>query len=361
MSQLGDFLEIVYGPDGQFATVRATIHQWSNRGVAENAGRRSVMGRRKFSTQPAHQVPAIDEAKISVWIKQPDRYRIVKDEKVKGQAVQSLVIVNGERQWKMEQQGEVETSKASEDTDVARHFDRESLREYFVALTLQQLGSVQTVGRNCVRLRAIPRPGARLWPHWLPCGADEYEFHADLDRGVLLYIAGRYKDEIFEVNEVVQVAFDEPIDDTLFSYTPAIGEEVRPADPIVEHLTLEAAVARMPFTVLIPTRVPDPEHNHFEVLYYPPRSRSRRRGLSLMYRGGQSLWIHESDSAEPDLANMEWEQIERDGKRMSISDPGGDAGTRILAMEQQGTHVMIVSDLDRERLIDVAASLVAAS
>jgi hypothetical protein len=30
-------------------------------------------------------------------------------------------------------------------------------------------------------------------------------------------------------------------------------------------------------------------------------------------------------------------------------------------LEQEGTHVMMVSDLEREQLIDVAASLVAAS
>ncbi len=171
-----------------------------------------------------------------------------------------------------------------------------------MALSLEQSGFAQTAGRSCLRLRAVPRPGAQLWPHWLPCGADEYEFHADPERGSLLYVAGLYSGEVFEVSEVLQVAFDESLGDSLFTYTLRPGEQVRPADPIVERMTLQAAVARMPFTVLVPVRLPDSEHGDFEVMYHPPRLRSPRAYLTLMYRGGQSLWMNECDSHDPELA-----------------------------------------------------------
>jgi hypothetical protein len=209
-------------------------------------------------------------------------------------------------------------------------------------------------------VRAVPRPGAQLWPHWLPYGADEYELHADAERGVLLYVAGRHKGEVFDISEVLQVDFDETLGDGLFSYTPRQGEQVRPADPIVERLTLQAAVLRMPFTVLVPKRVLGSEPGDFEVMYHAPRLRSPRPFLCLMYRGRVSLWINESDSSDAELAKMEWEQVECNGKRMAISDPGVGAGMRVVSLEQEGTHVTIWSDLERDGLVDIAASLVPA-
>ncbi|HEY4309508.1 MAG TPA: hypothetical protein VGN12_08660 [Pirellulales bacterium] len=362
MSQLGDFLEVVYGPAPRFATVRATIHQWCNSGLANNAGAaKTVIGRKRVS--PSSEALAVDETNISACISLPDRYRIEKHEHARGQSKESLIVVNGKHKWNRDPQGHVETSQASpkQDTDIARHFDQASLREFFVGLALQSAGEVEIAGRSCIRLRAVPRAEGRLWPHWLPYGADEYEFYADPRFGVLLYIAGRYNDAVFEVNEVTHVVFDEPLDDALFTYSPTPAEQVSPATPIVERLTLTAAVARMPFKVLIPTRLPDPDHCYCEVMYHPPRSRSPRPHLALMYKGGFSLWINEGGTADPDTADMEWEQVERDGKRMSLSDPGVGTGKRMLALEQQGTHVMMVSDLDREQLINVAASLVIAT
>ena len=96
-------------------------------------------------------------------------------------------------------------------------------------------------------------------------------------------------------------------------------------------------------------------------MFHPSRRRSAHAHLMLMCRGDHSLWINESDSADPKMAEMEWEHLERDGKPMAISDPGVDAGMRILALEQLGTHVTITSDLDRDDLLHVASSLVAAS
>src|SRR5205823_4712044 len=102
---------------------------------------------------------------------------------------ESLLIVNGDRWWQRDHQGHVETDEVIQDrtqrrrqpqlTDFERHFSHASLREFFVALTLESLGEARVAERDCIGIRAIPRPGGRLWPHWLPSGADEYEFWAD--------------------------------------------------------------------------------------------------------------------------------------------------------------------------------------
>jgi hypothetical protein len=361
MSQLGQFLEVVYGPREPFSSVRATIRRWRHRGIAKRAdgGHRKPIGRRKVGDQPPEA--KIDERKLSVRVNRFDQYRIEQVAEAADSRKMTTTIVNGEKQWNVDDQGQVETSErhGGPATDIARHFALASLREYFVSLTLEPLDIVETAGRTCLRLRAMPRPSGRLWPHWLPCRADEYEFHADLERGVLLYIAGKSHGEIFEVMEVTQVAFDEPLDESLFICAPDAGQSVRPATPIVERMTLETAVARMPFTVLVPTSLPYEAVHGFEVMFHPARSNSPRAYLSLVYRGERrAIWINESDRTDLErTASLEWEQIESRGMHFAISDPGVEGGKSIFVFEQHGTHIDIMSDLDRQQLIDLAMSL----
>jgi hypothetical protein len=82
-----------------------------------------------------------------------------------------------------------------------------------------------------------------------------------------------------------------------------------------------------------------------------------------MYRGesSNSLWLHESAVADPDRENYAWEEVERQGQKLLISDPGAGVGMRIVAVLRDGTHVDIWSDHERECLINVALSLCPAS
>jgi hypothetical protein len=364
MGRLGDFLEAVYGATERFTSVRATINHWCNQDLADNArgGNRTLMGRRKAKSDSPS--PSTEDS-LAVWMALPGRMRVERERRNGGQVETKLTVVNGEAWWVRDHEGHVETHEGSHRSspglsDMKQHFDPASLREYFVALALEDQGTVQTAGRDCLQLRAALRPTCRLWPHWLPCGADEYEFHAEPERGVLLSILARYGGQVFETSQVTEVVFDEPLDDALFTYIPAFGEQVRPADPITEQLTLEAAVARMPFVVLVPAHLPDPEHSTVMVMYHPPRLRPSRAYLGLMYMGSEeygSLWINQSDTPDPEVDELDWEHVERNGRSMRLSDPGAE-GMRVVALEQEGTHVTVWSELDRERILDLAASLV---
>jgi hypothetical protein len=363
MGALGDFLEVVYGPTNRFQTVRAVVRLWRDRNTAEQALRDGLaMGSRKAGGTPSGEVSRIWEADIRIWMDGQTRIRIEETRRRDGLTESSLVVMDGDRWWERDHQGHVEAGGSGESgrrggpglTDAKRHFFPDSLREFFVGLALELLGPARTAGRECIRVRAVPRPDDRLWPHWLPTGADEYELHADPERGAVLLIVAKFRGRVFETIEVTEVVFDEPLDPGLFTYEPRQGEQVRPADPIVEHLTLAAAVARMPFTVLVPTRLPDPNHAVFEVMYHPPRVNDSRPHLSLMYRGAFSLWVNQA-AAPAGRDGLEWESVERCGRRMEISDPGPNKGKRIVRLEHLGTHVDIWSDLDRERLIDLAA------
>jgi len=367
MSELGDFLEVVFGPNDRFRSIQASLRHWRNRQIADGARRtdRPVMGRRKASSDTSD---SIEESALSVWFALPDKMRVEESRRKDEEVETFLEIVNGNQSWEVDPDGHVETatnerSGAGSMSDVERHFGRALLRQFFVGLSLELIGNVRTAQLDCIRIRAVPRPKAQLWPHWIPFGADEYEFHAEPSRGLILSIVARHGGQVFEINEVTAITFDQRLDDSLFCYTPVVGEQIREKDPVVEHLTLEAAVSRMPFTVLVPTRLPDPEHSQLEVMYHPSRMRSPRAYLSLMYRGNKaydSLWIHQGTSPEPDAAKLEWESILIEEKQIRISDPGV-AGKRIVEFEQEGTHLLITSDLAREPLLDLARSFVPAS
>jgi hypothetical protein len=197
----------------------------------------------------------------------------------------------------------------------------------------------------------------------LPKEAQEYEFHVDSERGLLLALISKRDGQAFEIDEVLGISFDEEIDDGLFTYSPAVGEQLREPIPVAEHLTLEAAVARAPFAVLIPTRIPGSGRHQLMVMRHPARLKSPRESLWLSYVHSDEfdhLLIRESATVGSDHDEYEWERIEKDGRQLFISDPGATGKRKIYLMEE-GTHVEIDSDIDRDRLIDLAASLEAAS
>jgi hypothetical protein len=369
MSKLGDFLESVCGPGDLYQTLQATIRHVRFTALAEQAGD-SVhrIGRRKHVAAISSQ----KETTISVWMAVPDRLRIETEEVERGQLERSITVVNGQRSWVRDDQGHVETGSGSRQAAalaclIERHFDRGRLRDFLPALSLSATGDVVAAGSNCVRVRAIPRPDAQLWPHWIPYGADEYELHCEPRRGVVLSIIARRQGQPFEVNEVTEVAFDGPIDQTLFTHTPQAGEQATAPVPATERLSLAAAKSRVSFAVLVPARIPYVEHAHCEVLYRPPRINAPRASLTLYYRfslghlpeDAPALWITQSGDAFPDDGQFEWEQVNYGGRQWRISDPGTD-GMRIVRLEHAGTFVDLTSSLDRLKILDLAASLVPA-
>jgi hypothetical protein len=364
MSRLGAFLEIVFGPTDRFETLQATIRHWRNQEAATNVRDRPQIGRRKPQNVPAD---AIDESTLSAWVKLPDRFRVEESRRTSDGIEETINIINGKQSWRIDHEGHVETAteerrEVARNSDVDRHFNRYLLREFFNGLNLTLIGDCRAANQECIQIRAVPRPNALLWPHWLPHGADEYEFHVDPARGLLLGIIARTAGKVFEVNEVTDVQFDRPLDNSLFTHTAEIGEQTVERGPITEHLALEAAILRVPFKVYVPTRVADPTHSRLEVIYHPARMRSPRASLMFMYRGSteyDSLWIQQAGSARPDLDELEWEPLKDKGMNLQISDPGTE-GRRIVTFDREGTYVEIISDLDRERLLDLATSFVPA-
>lgn len=302
MGELGNVLEHFFGLADPFRSVRATIRQWKSPDLTEQVeSKASRQWGRKKGGPVASESPRIVEEFLSVWVADPSRVRIEERKTANLTEEPSIKIVNGECWTTRDAEGHVEfgsrkAGKGPALTDIERHFDPALIRQFFMELAMEAHGFVHTASRECVLLHALLRSGRSLWPHWLPKNADEYEFHADRERGVLLALLSKFQGHVFAGSEVVDIHFDETLKDDLFSYTSRLGEQVHPPVPIVERLSLASAMAQMPFTVFIPARKPGSEQGWLEIMHHPARLRSPRAFLTLAYVGGIEsglLLIHE--------------------------------------------------------------------
>ena len=359
MSALGDFLERLYGAGQPFATVSAKISEWEDVALAKAAGNsRSRIGR--------HRIPASDqvtqrrEVSLAAWLRLPREFRLERTTSGGGQTRDGWQASDGESIWSGKAGGEVTLDKCRDEprhsipVDIGHHFSAELLREIIAALALAEIGTAETAGRTCVRLRATPRPDTLLWSHWLPHGADYYELHADPLTGTLLYIAAYQADQIFEVNEVAEVYFDEALSDELFRYSPPPGEIIRPATPITERMSLADAIARAPFTVLIPQRLSSEAKSSRQVMFEADRS-GPGDSLVIFYGGG--LWVRQGAQPDAEMAELEFETVEHQGRTLQISDPGTGDGYLVATLEQDGTHVQVMFRGERSALLEMATSL----
>jgi len=364
MGLLAQFFERLYGPGPTFTTVQATVGHWKRLDLARKAEAAPAdlkpIGRRKLSGSAGS--PEVEESTLSIWLALPSRGRIeVRPEK--GPPPRKTLTVANESGWWERGRDACLRVGSSESgpflTEADRHFDQDRMRHDIVDLAVEEVGPVPMAGRDCVRARGTKRPGeSGIWPHWLPFGADECDLYLDPERAVLLAVTGLVHGEPFQSDVVEHVAFDEAIDPALFTVPEEDVSGVEP--PISERLSLEQAIRRAPFTVLVPTRLPDSDHMHLEPTYHPARPWGDLEHLVLFYMGGRtqpSLWIREAAAADPESGRYEWEPVEHTGRRMLISDPGVPGCHRLLALEQDGTHVTITSDLDRGQLLDLATSL----
>src|SRR5262245_4664946 len=194
MSRLGDFLEAVYGSRDRFTTVRAKLRYWHDRmyadvaadnwnaRMAERGGGEAPPAREGWTPESG---PRVCESELAVWLARCDRGREERRPISGEHWGPQLVIVNGVHSW-LDTNGEIRRRTAHREagclSHADRHFGRYFIRQLFQSLDLEEIGQVQTAGHECIRVRAIPIPDGRLWPHWFPYRAEEYELHVDPQR-----------------------------------------------------------------------------------------------------------------------------------------------------------------------------------
>jgi hypothetical protein len=231
----------------------------------------------------------------------------------------------------------------------------------------------ERAGRATITAEAIPRSEldngrVSFELHELGSGADRYTLDVDAERGVLLGVLALRDGEPFQEITAVDIAFDELIDDEVFVFRPPAGEEVHSVRARVrpEHVPLTEAQQRAPFTVFMPSRVPDDWQMH--CVYIEPSQRPRApASVALDYRsdsGHESVHISQQSAADKDsvfnelTAGHGWHEVVRDGTVIHVAKGGLQAQVHL---ERAGTFVFLMSEtLSVEQLATIAAGLVLA-
>lgn len=364
MGLLGDFLETFYGGGNGFRSVHATVRRIVNEPSRTSKSRRPPIGRVK----PRSQQPLTIESEL--WLAPTGMSRVDSTRVVDGESVVTVEVVRGDERKKLTADGNVEIEaipKRRRDaqalpTEIGRHFGRQLIRNFFAALELTDQGTCRVAGRDCVRIRAVPIPGEQIWPHWLPANAEEFVFAADLEFPSLLSITGVSDGETVETIEVLSVEFDREIREDRFDCQPAPGGAEQAAEPVTRSVSLESAIAKAPFTVLLPTIQPAEENPHIH--YEPGSRRSPGEKLVVMYigRDSGSFWFHLCSEPDPKLdEDLEWEVAEFSGRRFTVSDPETEGGTVVVRFQQEGTWVAVYSDRPVREFLEIAASFAPAA
>jgi outer membrane lipoprotein-sorting protein len=358
MSELGDLLEVVHGAHRSFTSVRLEAREWRHNPRLQLAYGRAVERAGGTSYAPAGEVPAETEVAVRAWFEQPNRVREERDEAGHGY----VAVADGTRWW--QRLPRWATTSAAGDgwaSGQVGHALRPLLEPWplVAGLELAVEGAAEVAGRTAVVARAAPRPhphggGGEL----LPYGADRHELAFDRERGVVLRTRAFLDEEPFSVVEVVEVAFDEPLDDAVFAFVPQAGEQVVRPEEVTpgDVVTVEEAARRASFTVLAPRSLGRGWRSH--VLYTPGREGTpvRETVHLALYRDDATHAVSLRQTAGPweSWQTNGTEEAERDGRRVRVS---VGPWHRVL-LEERGTFVELDSQtVETEALLELALAL----
>jgi hypothetical protein len=379
VSDLGELLVLLHGAGGRTSTVRATVRTWrdprrSREAFERAAGEGGAVLYSGGGDEEAEEEPV--ESVIRVWLAPPDRAR----EERAGADGEGFGVRRGKLWWHYDTRS---GATSNEDQPEVGSGIGEELRWLLDPAPVMGLLDFDTIvpgrraDRATLRVRAVPRAQAdgNDWPlaRLGGTGADELLLDVDAERGALLRIEARWEGRPFSISEVVEVAFDETFPNDLFEFAPPPGEEVRSiADqfPVERNLTIEQAVARAPFTVWIPSRLP--AGWEIEIAFAAENDRpAMAPQVHLHYRaadGTHAVFIAESPADHPgEHSDYEharpnpWEAVERGGRRMQVREPAESWQPAQVRLQLDGTRVHIhSSDLAAAALVDLAGGLVSA-
>jgi hypothetical protein len=378
VSDLGELLVLLHGAGRRTSTVRATVRTWRDpRRLREAFERAAAEGGAVLYGGDGDEDDEGESAEsvIRVWLAPPDRAR----EERAGADGEGYGVRRGPLRWHYDP-GSGATSNEKQ-PEVGSGIGEELwwLLDPAPVMGLLDFDAIvpgRQAGRATLRVRAVPRARAEDdWPlaRLGAVGADELLLDVDAERGALLRIEARFDGRPYSISEVAEVVFDETFQDDLFVFTPPPGEEVRSiADqfPVERNLTIEEAVARAPFSVWIPSRLPAGWET--EIAFAAENDRpSMAPQVHLHYRavdGTHAVFIAESPADHPgEHSDYEharpnpWQEVERDGRRMQVREPAESWQPAQVRLQLDGTRVHIhSSDMAAAALVDLAGGLVRA-
>jgi hypothetical protein len=360
MGGLGDLLELLHTATSRCRTIRACIHDWTHversARAAQAHAETTGTGWTAYGPPGDDPPPELIEATTHVWLARPRGLRF---EREHPDGTRWMEVDDGERRWNWAP-GYPATVGESRPGSIYYGFEHLFDPGLLLGrLTLEPGGEAAWAGRDGYRVRAVDRSVEWHGPPHLPEGADERELLVDAERGIVLRLASLFEGEEFAVSELVAVAFDEDFPPETFALSVPDGTEVvdMEASPPPRHelVTVEEAQRRLPFTVLVPRRVPD--RSVLRVHLMPGDERLKLApAAALVYEvenGTHTLSIRESAETRR-VPRRGGEQIVENGQELQLWET---YGRRQVGLERGGTQVLVDSDLDRDTLLEIARSL----
>jgi hypothetical protein len=252
VSSLGDVLELIFARPDPAVSVHAVVHEQRDREVADRVGEQFMKDQPGLRSVPKivwlMSVPALAAAtwkslvekvrrprslaepardsELTVWLDASGRARLERTWQTPGGRQRLTAVVatgfppggRGKRLFEPEwsgPRGQTARWPAPSANDVERLFSHGLLREIVACLELETLREDEVAGRPVVVVQAARRRPDRLWPHWLPFGAEKYELNFDREFGSLLAFRAYADGCVYESVAVTEITFGAPIDQRL--------------------------------------------------------------------------------------------------------------------------------------------------
>lgn len=369
VSDGGDLVELMHGASGRVSSVRAIIVDRRRPELLERAFRRFAE-RVEFARGggyfhvPLGGVAPGEQAEEHVWrialFAEPGRFRQERG----GPDAESVLVVDGERWWDWSPAFGLRSHEFERGVSYDGGLDLLDPSQFLSGFSLEPLGEAVVAGRSARRVRVRSTGGFANRPLVLDPGVEEAEVLLDAERGLILRRAALVDEEEASVLEVEQIAYDEELPPETFVFELPAGASARgQAEP--EVTTVDAAAALASFRVFKIESVP-PDWR-VQAVYVPATQRPTLPDtVTLLYSrddGGEHLRILET-TREHDLPAIGGERrFEHGGRAYFALGPerplGREPAELIFAVEETQIR-MSTSELPLERLLELAAELVAA-
>jgi hypothetical protein len=370
MTELAAARELLRGVAESFTSLRATHRVWRDGEVVKERNQHLAEARRarKSWVHPPFAQGRGDqrseEARFQVvqrelWVQRPARVRVEHGEYV--------LVIDGDRWWEKGLRGGPVAGQNESIVKGKLELDHVAFMldpSYFAGMDGLSVVGTESVGRRAVlRLTAPPAdPAAPLFPGigWGAFGP-EFDLWMDAERGILMRTAERFRGRDYQVAELLNVEFDVPMPEEVFTLALPPGQEFRRyRDVSPQRLTLDEAVRRVPFTIFVPENPPAAAGSWDGKFLFEPEG----VWLSLAYVDQQQIPQYRLDITErrgalddeEDLAG--YEALEHDGQPMLVrSAQSRDGAWHSVLLSREGTLISIDSMLDLQASIAVAHSL----
>jgi hypothetical protein len=362
--ELGPVLVLMQGASERWSTVRLVCRSW-----CDEAGRAAAFARYReqlASSATAFGVlgspdvrPSETLREYAAWVGRPDYRRI--EHRLDPHRAGHVIVVNGSRWWMHDPAKGTLTNDGDPRSGVGTG-DFDALLDPSTLLPAHRftvLGPIEVDGRAAIEVLAEPRPttSPHLSPGQLPGGADEHRLAVDLQRGVLLRVESRLNGAAFFRQELLDLAFDEPLPEDLFDGTRLPGPVASTATRHQHQRTTVAdAAARAPFTVLVPTPAP-PGTVASAMVIEPDEWGAGHHAVSIIYRDDEhatQISVHETAAEHESGDGLDWTTRIIGGRTIEVC----DVGTMVIAKTtHEGTSVRIQGNVALDQVAALAASL----